>query len=138
MAKVPVTISIRQEDLLQLDAFAGERRLTRGDAVGVLLEAHAGTLGGIRLDDPDYVPPPPNRTKLDRGREALARATAKTGAAPVAIVGDEVVKGVDESPWVAPDPPKPRDPFDQSPEWDDSYAQDPPQDDVDQRRKGRR
>lgn len=41
MAKRPVTMSLREDDLKALDEFAAARRLTRGDAVGVLLEAYS-------------------------------------------------------------------------------------------------
>ncbi len=37
-------MSLRDEDLVALDEFAAARRLTRGDAVGVLLEAYAQAL----------------------------------------------------------------------------------------------
>ncbi len=38
MAKKPITIAIREDDLRRLDAFAAARRLSRGEAVGMLLD----------------------------------------------------------------------------------------------------
>lgn len=138
MAKIPITISIRLEDLERLDAFAGERRLTRGDAVGMLLDERQD-LPGVALGDPEYIPPPPNRTRLDRAREGLARAEAKVGAEPVLVVDDEVRRG-DPVPLRVPEKLKTRDPYSQVEEYPgaEDAVDDPSPDVQDQRRKGRR
>ena len=85
--------------------------------MGTLLDERQ-RLPAASLEDPDYIPPPPNRTRLDAGREALVAAERKAG--------------------VAPAKPKKRDPLDQREEWDEEgVAQDPPPEDMDPRRKGR-
>lgn len=43
MAKKPVTLALRPEDLARLDAFASARRLSRGEAVGMLLDLERGS-----------------------------------------------------------------------------------------------
>jgi hypothetical protein len=136
VAKVPLTISIRQEDLRKLDTFAGERRLTRGDAVGVLLEEFEKQTVSKTLsnhsDDPDYIPHPPNRSRLDRAKEMLAAGEATLGIHPTEMF---------DSPGVIlPHTPqifKKRDPMDQSSEYDDEGVQAGPGTDFDQTRRRR-
>lgn len=92
-------MSLRDEDLAALDAFAGARRLTRGDAVGVLLETYGKSpVGSGRPsdDDPEYIPPPPPDAKKALARAVLEQAQKYTGVQPVKVFGDEVVKGFDE------------------------------------------
>lgn len=134
MAKVPLTISIRQEDLVRLDAYAGERRLTRGDAVGMLLDEREGPVGG---DDPDYVPPPPNRSRLERAKDALASGEAKLGIHPTDVYGNGSASRGGEIVSHPPQILKKRDPLDQSSEYDDEGVQVDPGVDFDQTRRRR-
>lgn len=71
MAKVPVTMSLRSEDLAALKAFAEEKRVYLGDAVGLLLELlpkHEGTV--------------PKQDRLTRAFAALSAAEQITGLEP--------------------------------------------------------
>lgn len=93
-------MSIRDDDLEKLDAFAGERRVSRGDAVGLLLESYRPP--ALESDsDPDYIPPPPAYRSPPAARLALGKAVLKqaqkyTGVSPV-IEGydDELIKVAD-------------------------------------------
>jgi len=97
MAKRPVTMSLRDDDLALLDEFAGARRLTRGDAVGVLLENYQRSLAtGQRDSDPEYVPPPPPpNARMALGRAVLEQAQKYTGVHPVEVKDGWVEKGFD-------------------------------------------
>jgi hypothetical protein len=71
VAKVAVTMSLRQEDLSRLDELASDRRLTRGDAVGFLLDETLGRAG--------ITPTQPNRSRLGAAREILQKAESAVG-----------------------------------------------------------
>lgn len=101
MAKRPVTMSLRDEDLALLDAFATERRLTRGDAVGVLLE---GTFSPQKPPRVAEVPTfeksenvgPVDAVELAKAvkaealRQALRMTEKRVGVKPVVVDGDDL------------------------------------------------
>lgn len=113
MAKRPVTMSIRDEDLVKLDSLAASRRLTRGDAVGVLLEIverggpvvrgpehfgfekkentnPLGHVGGSLLPQSDSPEDLAKRIKAEGLKVALKMTEKRLGVTPVTVVGDEV------------------------------------------------
>jgi len=98
MAKKPVTMSIREEDLSRLDEFALVRRLSRGDAVGVLLDSYVEPVPGVRSSQTINTVPlsPPVGIKdlrLHVGKKVLEATQEYVGVAPVSLEGEELVKG---------------------------------------------
>ena len=101
MAKRPVTMAIREEDLVALDHLAGQHRVSRGDAVGLLLSGRLSIPKPSPDDDPDYIPPAP---RLAKAAAVLAAVQAKVGVRPVVPEGDSLVsvgKG-SENDWEDP------------------------------------
>lgn len=103
MAKRPVTMSLRDEDLALLDAFAAERRLTRGDAVGVLLEGsipHAKSPlmgGGSKFEKSESAGPVDpvelaKAVKAEALRQALRMTEKRVGVKHVVVDGDDLKK----------------------------------------------
>ena len=99
MAKRPVTMSLRDEDLVLLDAFAAERRLTRGDAVGMLLESTTSPQKPSRVvEEPTFEknesagPIDPvelaRAVKAEALKQALRMTEKRVGVQPVEVDGD--------------------------------------------------
>lgn len=94
-------MSLRDEDLEKLDALAAEHRLSRGDAVGMLLEgrlsppkpsrevAEVPTLEKSETVDHQDIA---KAVKAEALRQALLITEKKFGVKPVAIEGDRLVK----------------------------------------------
>ena len=141
VAKKPVTMAMRDEDLQALDEFALPRRLSRGDAVGVLLEER-GQPDKKQAFSPPKPSPGPDLSpgdlaaaiKAEALKQALRITEKRLGVAPVEIAGDAVVPG-EEPTYMEPEKLQ-KDEMDQSTEYD--YDQGPAPDVEDQRRKGRR
>lgn len=111
MAKRPVTMSLRDEDLALLDAFAAERRLTRGDAVGILLEGTSSPQKPSRVvEEPTFEknesagPIDPvelaRAVKAEALKQALRMTEKRVGVKPVVVDGDEVK--LDPDAWEEP------------------------------------
>lgn len=138
-----VTMNFQEDEIAALDAFADKEGLSRNGAVTHLL---ASALGGIPVPQV-----PVGNVRAAFAKELLKQAQKYVGVRPVAVQDDEVVKledpeadrGLEEfyankgSNVGGGQILKKKDPLDQSSEYGDSYVQDPPQDDGDQRRKGR-
>ena len=99
MAKRPVTMSLRDEDLVLLDAFGAERRLTRGDAVGMLLEGTTSPQKPSRVvEEPTFEknesagPIDPvelaRAVKAEALKQALRMTEKRVGVKPVEVDGD--------------------------------------------------
>lgn len=134
MAKKPVTMAMRDEDLKALDEFAVPRRLSRGDAVGVLLEERqASPIPSSPKGGPDVTLAEAGdiakAIKAEALKQALRLTEKRLGVAPVQIEGDAVVQEPTSEKTE-------KDPMDQSVDYE--YADDPSPDVQDQRRKGKR
>lgn len=142
-----VSLSLEEDEVLALDRYADVEGLSRSGAISRLL---ATVMGGVTL-------PPVQTGNLRQAfaRELLKQAQKYTGVQPVAVEGDELVVSHDPEAEAAldefyanksPEPrvavaPVKRDPYSQVEEYGtDEYAQDTPQDDVDQsvKKTGRR
>lgn len=108
MAKRPVTMSLRDEDLATLDALAAEHRLSRGDAVGMLLEgrltpqkpsrvADVPTLEKSESVDPVELA---KALKAEALKQALRMTEKRVGVKPVVVEGDELKP--DPDAWEEP------------------------------------
>lgn len=128
MERVTVSVSFSLKDLKRLDDWKDARRQTRSAAIMSLLDlatAPVITQGvGGRWDTDEQMLSENPQSRLEKARAVLERAESGENAGAFDVTPEPQIL-------------KRKDPLDQSPEWDDSYAQDPPQDDVDQRAKRR-
>lgn len=123
MAKKPVTMAMRDEDLKALDEFAVPRRLSRGDAVGVLLEERVAVPTSPSVASRAEVADAGDiarAIKAEALKQALKLTEKRLGVSPVVIEGDQVVPAGDEDTYIENLKKKEPDGFDQSPEkeWD--------------------
>lgn len=115
MPKMNVAFALDATELKRFDDWRGE--IPRGTALVWLMD----------FADENSAPPPgtpPSRIAAAFGQLERAESGENAGAFDVTT---------EPTPQIL----KKKDPLDQSPDWDDSYAQDPPQDDGDQRAKRR-
>ncbi len=104
-------MSLRDEDLTTLDALAAEHRLSRGDAVGMLLEGRLSPQKPSRvvevptLEKSENVGPVDpvelaKAVKAEALRQALRMTEKRVGVKPVLVEGDELKP--DPDAWEEP------------------------------------